>query len=177
MKSGQKLILNAIYSEIWIRINPNQIFNPYQFELRLIQSEFSIRIIPISDSFKLILIENSVWINPSSECRLGSDQLRSIRINASGWIELIWVDFVSFLIKRDTTFLFNLNESELGLIQNKFSIRINPNESEVGIIRIKNSVWVHSDWIGLIWIDFLLLFIKRDTKPFSKWFGKRSRNG
>ena len=34
--------------------------------------------------------------------------------------------------------VFNPNQSDLGLIQTEFSIRINPNESEVGTIQINS---------------------------------------
>ena len=54
MKKGQKSIrLNLIHSEASIRMNPNQVFNPNQSEIGLIQTEFLIRIIPTSDSFVL----------------------------------------------------------------------------------------------------------------------------
>ena len=54
MKKSQKSIrLNAIQPEASIRMNPNQC-EP-------------IRIILTSDSFVLILIENSVWINSNSD--------------------------------------------------------------------------------------------------------------
>ena len=52
MKNGKKSIQpNPIHSDIYIRANPNepepirnQVFNPNQSELGLIQTEFSIRI-------------------------------------------------------------------------------------------------------------------------------------
>ena len=52
------------------------------------------------------------------------------------------------------------NQSELGLIQIKFSIRIDPKP----------------EWFGLIRIYFLPFIIKQDTKSFSDWFGM-TRNG
>ena len=65
MKNGKKSIrLNPRKQSEWIRTNSEQSF----------QSR-SIGIIPTSDSFGLILIENSVWINPSST-----------------WFGLIWIE-------------------------------------------------------------------------------------
>ena len=71
MKNGQKSIrLNPITSETSIRMNLNQYetkfriqINPHQFELGLIQTEFSIRINPNesigSESFALTRIQIS----------------------------------------------------------------------------------------------------------------------
>ena len=51
-------------------------------ELRLIQTEMSIRIIPTSDAFELIRKKNSVWINPTLDWKLGSDSF-----GLKSWIE------------------------------------------------------------------------------------------
>ena len=87
MKNGQKSIrLKPINSETSIRMNPNQSETKFLIQINPnlnwskpnFQSE-SIRIIPTLNSFVLILIENSVWINPSSD-----------------WFGLIWTEnFVS----------------------------------------------------------------------------------
>ena len=74
MKNGQKSIRpNSTNSETFIRMNPKQSetkfsiqIYPNQSKLGLIQTEFSIGIISTLDSHGLILIKNSVWINPSS---------------------------------------------------------------------------------------------------------------
>ena len=89
----------------WIRTNPNPSFQSDQSKLGLIQTEFSIRIIriiPTSDSFGLILIENSIWINrsilycfPSNELqndfRIGPESFALARIQISEWIGIVLI--------------------------------------------------------------------------------------
>ena len=79
----------------------------------------------------------------------------------------------------------NPNQSET-----KFLIRMNPRSEWFGLIQIESSVWInpssdwklgcglvriHSDyWLGLNRIRsdrFFTVFIKRDSKCFSDWFG------
>ena len=50
------------------------------------------------------------------------------------------------------------DQSELGLIQTEFSIKINPDHSDLEFILIENSVWIIPswDWSGLIWIEKLV---------------------
>ena len=78
MKNGQKTI----------RLNP-------------IQSEASIQIITISDSLRLILLETSAWINPSSDWKLCSHWFVFIRINSPDRIGLSRIDFWPIFIERD----------------------------------------------------------------------------
>ena len=49
--SPKSIQLNQIKSEALILFNPNQVFNPNEFEPGLIQTEFSIRINPKSEWF------------------------------------------------------------------------------------------------------------------------------
>ena len=76
-----------------IRINPNSDWSKPNF-----QSE-TIRIIPTLDSFRLFLIENSVWINPSSDWsglktwfRIGSEWFALPRIQILEWIGTVLID-------------------------------------------------------------------------------------
>ena len=125
--------------------------------------------------------------------RIHSEPIRTVPISVSEAMRIIPnhfdKHFVSCLMKNGQKSIWlnprhkskwirtNLNQSELGLIQTKFSIRINLNDSEAGMILIENSVWINpsSDWfrlvgihlnwcLGLIRIDFWPFFIKRDTK-------------
>ena len=97
-----------------------------------------------------------------------SDQL-PIHVSTQGSTTVIWI------------------QSDFGLIQTEFSIRMNPRSEWFGLILIENSVWINlkSDWLGLIWIEnlvsdcfglsrigFLPFFVKRVTKSFLDWLGK-----
>ena len=98
MRNGQKSIrFNPINSETSIWMNPNQS-----------ETKFSIQINPRSDSFGLILFENSVWINPSSDWfglisieNLVLDWFRFIRIDVSELIGLLdWFLTVFWIISE-----------------------------------------------------------------------------
>ena len=111
-------------------------------EIGLIQTEFSIRIkriFPTLDSFGLILSENLVSINLSSDWfgliwikNLVSDWFRSIRINLSELIGLSRIDFLPFFIKRDTKHFSDW-----------FGMICIGSDTDIGINR--NS----SDWLGM----------------------------
>ena len=69
--------------------------------------------------------------------------------------------------------VFHLNQSELGLIQTDFSIRINPifpTSDSCGLILIENLVWIHSDCcLGLNRIvsdRFFTIFRQSSYKTF-----------
>ena len=116
--------------------------------------------------------------------RLMENDQTSIRLNS---IESEWT-------RTYTNQVFDLNQSELGLIQIKFLIRINRSSKWFGFIMIENPVWINpsSDWFRLkilfvfIQINFQQFFIKQDTNRFlyiglellgmirkliPKWFG------
>ena len=134
IKNGQKSIrLNPNNTETSIRINPIWDWSKPKFQSK------SIRIIPTLDSFGLILIENSVWNNPSSVWfgfiwieNLVSDWFAFIRIDISRLIRLGRIDFWPFYIKRDTKRFSDW----FGMIRICSDI-------DIGIIR--NS----SDWLGM----------------------------
>ena len=99
------------------------------------QTEFSIRINLNQSDLGFIQIENSVWINPSSD-RFGliwiknlvSDWFRFIRIDISELIGLGRIDFLPFFIKRDIKRFSNL----IGLIRigSDTDIGMNRNSSD-----------------------------------------------
>ena len=68
--------------------------------------------------------------------------------------------------------VFNLNYSELGLIQTEFSIRINPNECEVGIIRMDSDLKFGLDQseLGIIQIENLVRIWFGFIRIESDWF-------
>ena len=68
--------------------------------LNPIQSEASIRIIPTSDTSGLILIEHSIWINPSSDLKTLFVWVRIHSNSASDKVELISDRFPSNDTKR-----------------------------------------------------------------------------
>ena len=79
--------------------------------------------------------------------------------------------------KINLTIRFIPLQSELGLIQTKFSIRMNP-RLKLFVLNIQARIkaqWIgyiqiEAQWIGLSLFDFCPSFIKRDTKHFSDWF-------
>ena len=81
-ESGTKFSIRINLSSDWSKPN-------FQFKL--------IRIIPTSDSFGLILIENSVWINPSSDW-FGLSWIENLVLDC--YLGLGRIDFLPFFIKR-----------------------------------------------------------------------------
>ena len=130
---------NQSETKFSIRNNPTSDWSKSNFQSKLI------RIIPASDSFGLILIENSVWINPSSDWfgltwieNLVLGWFEFIQIDISELIRLIRIDFWPFFIKRDTT-LFRIGSEWFALAS----------DTDIGMNR--NSY----DWLGMNFIPIL----------------------
>ena len=165
MKNGQKSIrLNPIYSETTIRINPNQSetktlikINRNQSDLKLIQTEFPIRMNQRSEWFVLILIENSVWINPRSD-----------------WFELIWIEhlvsdwFGMIRIRSDTDIGINRNSSDwLGM---NFNLILSPGAKNWGVTWAKShkNLWFWKVkgkfWISKFVFDYIRPIVKNSIE-------------
>ena len=205
MKKGPKSIqLNPINSETSIRMNPNQS-----------ETKFSIQINPSSDWSKPSFQSESVRMNPRSELfgliqidsdwKLGLDQSElGFWTNPKNVLYLVWwkivknqSDSIRFIPRHQSEWIQTNPkpscQSEFGLIQTEFSIRINLNQSVSFRPRIHSDwfwlktrfrsirprtysdwklgfglVQIHSDsFLGLSRIDFLPFLIKRDIKRFS----------
>ena len=72
------------------------------------------------------------------------------RTNSKNILNFVWCKLVRN--KSDLIQEINLNQSELGLIQTRFSIRINREHFKLRFIQNENSVSINSnlDWFGFI---------------------------
>ena len=71
-------------------MNSNKVLNPNESKVKMIWTEFWIRIDPNNINLGFIMIEKLVRIHSDSKSRINSD-----------WLELSWIDFQPICIKRD----------------------------------------------------------------------------